>query len=151
MEPETKAAFAKAVADHEARLKVVATEQDKRVTQRKHFETEFRRIRDDIIVVALKEVARDVLEPAGWTCQVRAVEDRTTATLEVYRGGMMSLAGRERPHIDFMINAHTPKLEIHASSQSQGGPEGSYSLSDVSADLVHKKVLQFFQRLASGR
>jgi hypothetical protein len=151
MEPETKAAFTKVVADHAARTKVVAAEQDKRVTQRKQFEAEFRRLRDDIIIPALKEVAHDVLEPAGWTCQVRAIEERTTATLEVYRGAMMSLAGRERPHIDFVINAHAPKLEVHASSQSQGGPEGSHSLNDISADLVHKKVLQFFQRLASGR
>jgi hypothetical protein len=151
MREATKLAFAKVVADDEARARAAAVEQDRRAGEREQFEAACQRVRDAIIIPALEEVAHEILEPAGWICRVHKSDARTMASLEIHRGAMMSLGGRERPRIDFTINADVPRLDIHAASLSQGGPEGSHPLGDITADFVHKKVLQLFQRLATGR
>lgn len=151
MRQETRTAFEQALSGYEARNKAALQDKEDRLTQRQQFEAECRRLRDDVIVPGLKEVATELLEPRGWKCEVRTVEKNSEATLEVYRGDMKTVSSSERPLIGFKAEAHAPRLTVYTSGHHREEPESSYPLAEVSDEFVHQRVLEFFQRVVSGR
>src|SRR5438270_2585348 len=71
MKEAIKTAFKQALEKHEALAATAKQEQADKLTATHGFEIEYRRVRDNVIIPALKEVANDLLEPAGWKCDVR--------------------------------------------------------------------------------
>jgi hypothetical protein len=151
MKDETRAAFEQALAGYEARTKAAADAKDEKLAQRRRFEVEFRRLRDKVIIPALKQIAEELLEPRGWKCNLRYLEQTIEATLEIYRGDVKTVSSGERSFISFKAEAHSPEFTVYTSAQSQGGPQCTRPLEEVSGDFVQQQVLEFFQLLASGR
>jgi len=151
MREETKAAFELALAGYEARSKAAVQDKENRLTQRLLFEAECRKVRDGVIVPALKQVASELLEPRGWRCEVRTVEKNSEATLEIHRGDIKTVSSGERPLIGFRAEAHASRLTVYTSGHHQEEPEASYPLAEVSDEFVLQRVLEFFRRLVSGR
>jgi len=150
MKDETKKAFEAAVAKSRGRETRAAQAQEKQINARKQFEAKYRTAVEDVIVPALKEIAQDILEPDGWTCDVRRVELRLQVTLEVYRGDMKAVGGRERPHISFSQDDASSQMNVYASTPSQGGPSGTYPVDAITIEVVQREALKFFQRLTGG-
>ena len=151
MKAETRAGFEQALAGYDARTKAAAAAKDEKLSQRRQFEAEYRQVRDDVIVPALKQIAEELLEPRGWKCNLRFSEQTIESTLEIYRGDVKTVSTGERSFIGFKAAAHTPELVVHTSAQSQGGPQSTRPLDGVSGDFVQQQVLEFFRLLASGR
>jgi hypothetical protein len=87
MQEHTRAAFEQALTEAEAR----ELEAERRVVERRRFEEDFRKIRDGDLVPALKEIATELLEPRGWTCEVQVEE--VAVRLKVYRDYVFSHRG----------------------------------------------------------
>jgi hypothetical protein len=128
MKERIKAAFKQAIDKYEASATAAKQGEAKKLTERQGFEIEYRRVRDNVIIPALKEVANDLLEPAGWKCDIRQDEKDIETTLEVYRDDMEPMSGEGR-----------------------GGPSHPYELGAITEDVIHRELLNFFQRLASER
>jgi hypothetical protein len=151
MKDEIKHGFDAVIAKAAAREAESKETRKQQVSERERFELAYRRALENVIMPALQEIARDVLEPAGWTCHVSRIEFDLQATLEVYRGDMKGVAGLGRPHIMFTQDRHEPKMHVMTSTQYQGGPEASYGAEEITTDLVQRHALMFFQRLAHER
>lgn len=151
MKDETRAGFEQALAEYEARSRAATDAREEKVAQRHRFEVEYRRVRDNVIVPALKQIADELLEPRGWKCNLRSVEQTIEATLEIYRGDLKTVSSGERPFISFKAEPHAPHFTVYTSAQSQGGPQCTRPLEEVSDEFVHQRVLEFFQLLASVR
>jgi len=149
MRDETRAAFEQALAGYEARAKAVADLKDEKLAQRRRFELEFRRLRDGVIIPALKQIADELLEPRGWKCNLRSFEQSTEATMEIHRDDIKTVSSGERSFISFKAEPHAPALTVRTSAPS-GGPECTRPLDTVTSDFVQQQVLEFFQLLASG-
>ena len=149
MKDETKAAFDKALQTYDTRKTEAAKAHQKQVTAREQFENQYRQVRDGVIVPALKEIATQILAPRGWQCDVQTNDKGIAATLEVYRGKMLGIDQRSRPHISFTADPHQAAMSVHTSTQNQGGSDGSCGLSGVTSEFVQEKVLKFFQRLVT--
>lgn len=150
MKEETRVGFERALAGYESRAKAVADAKEAKFAQRHQFEVEYRRVRDAVIIPALKQVAEDLLEPRGWKCHLRTAEQAIEATLEIYRSDLKTVSTGERPFITFKAAAHAPQFTVSSSAQSQGGPQGPRALDEVTTEFVQQQVLEFFQLLASG-
>jgi hypothetical protein len=150
MKDETKKAFEAAVAKSRARETRAAQAQEKQIGARQQFEVKYRAAVENVIVPALKEIAQDILEPAGWTCDVRRAELHLQVTLDVYRGDMKAVGGRERPHISFSQDDASSQMNVYASTPSQGGPSGPYPVDAITIEAVQREALKFFQRLTGG-
>src|SRR5437764_10137 len=148
MKEAIKTAFKQALEKHEALAATAKQEQADKLTATHGFEIEYRRVRDNVIIPALKEVANDLLEPAGWKCDVRQDEKDIETTLEVYRGDLKPVSGEARPRIGFAADASQQKMNVYSASVFQGGPSHPYELEAITEDVIHQEVLRFFQRLA---
>src|SRR5579872_5661343 len=151
MKDETRAGFERSLIGYETRIKAVASAKEGKYAQRHQFEVEYRRVRDSVIIPALKQIAEELLEPRGWKCNLRFIEQTIEASLEIYRGDVKTVSSGERAFISFRAAAHAPQLTVHTSAQSQGGPQCTCPLEEVSDEFVQERVLEFFQLLASGR
>ena len=151
MKQETRAGFEQALAGYENRIKAVAAAKEAKFAQRHQFEVDYRRVRDTVIVPALKQVADELLEPRGWKCTLRIVEQTIEATLEIHRDDLKTVSTAERAFISFKAAAHTPQFSISTSTQAHGEPQGMRALEEVSTEFVQQQVLAFFQVLAVGR
>ncbi len=151
MRDETRAAFEQALADYEARIKAAVDVKNEKLAQRRRFEVDFRQLRDEIVIPALKQIAEELLEPRGWKCNLRYVEQTIEATLEIYRSDVKTVSSGERSFISFKAEAHAPEFTVYTSAQSQGGPQCTRPLEEMSGDFVQQQVLEFFQLLASER
>jgi hypothetical protein len=151
MRDEVRAGFKLAVADYDARIKAASDAKEAKLAQRHRFEADYRRIRDSVIIPALKQVADELLEPYGWKCNVRSIEQTIEATLEIYRDDLKIVSSGERPFISFKAEAHAPTFSVYTSSQqSQAGPHSARPVAEMSGDFVQQQVLEFFQILASA-
>src|SRR5258706_610125 len=83
-----------------------------RDAQRHQFEVDCRRVRDTVILPALKQIAEELLEPRGWTCNVRSVEQTIEATLEIYRSDLKTVSSGELPFIGFKAGPHAPHFTV---------------------------------------
>lgn len=151
MKQETRVGFEQALAGYESRAKAAAEAKETRFAQRHQFEVAYRRARDKVIIPALKQIAEEILEPRGWKCAVRSVEQTIEATLEIYRTDQKTVSTGERPFISFKAAPHAAQFTVTSSAQSQGGPHGARPLEELSEEFVHQCVLEFFQVLALGR
>jgi hypothetical protein len=91
MKKDVQETFEKALAAFERRQEAV----HQRLREREKFETEWTRIRTEVLVPALEEV-RALLSKAGWQCEVRADKDQGLH-FTIYRGS----AQGERPYMTF--------------------------------------------------
>lgn len=148
MKQETRAGFERALAGYESRAKAAADAKEAKFAQRHQFEIDYRRVRDAVIIPALRQVAYELLEPRGWKCHLRSVEQAIEATLEIYRGDLKTVSTGERPFITFKAAAHAPQFTVSSSAQS--GPQGPRALEEMTTEFVQQQVLEFFQLLASG-
>jgi hypothetical protein len=151
MKDETRASFEQALTGYEDRIKAAADAKEAKFAQRHQFERDYRRVRDSVIIPALKQVADELLEPRGWKCNLRSIEQTIEATLEIYRDDLRTVSSGERAFISFKAEAHAPQFTVYTSAQSQGGPQCTRPLEEVSEEFVHQRVLEFFQLLVSGR
>ena len=102
-----------------------------------------------MIIPALNQTAREVLEPLGWTCNIQPVESDIAVMLEIHKEAMRAMTGSARPYIKFVVDPHAPQLASYMATRGRSGLESSYMLSEVTEDFVHRQVLEFFQRLLS--
>ena len=151
MKEETRAGFEQALAGYETRAKAVAVAKETKFAQRHQFEVDSRRVRDTVILPALLQIAEELLEPRGWTCNIRSVEQTIEATLEIYRSDLKTVSSGERPFISFKAAPHAPHFTVAWSTQPQGGPPCTSPLETLSEEFVNQRVLEFFQVLALGR
>ena len=151
MKEETRAGFEQALAGYETRAKAAAAAKEAKFAQRHQFEVDCRRVRDTVILPALKQIAEELLEPRGWTCNVRSVEQTIEATLEIYRSDLKTVSSGERPFIGFKAAPHAQHFTVAWSTQPEGGPPSTSPLEALSEEYVHQRVLEFFQVLALGR
>src|SRR5258706_3285877 len=151
MKEETRAGFEQALASYESRIKAAADAKEAKFTQRQQFEADYRGVRDTVILPALKQIAEGLLEPRGWKCTIRSVEQTIEATLEIHRSDLKTVSSCERPFISFKAAPHAPQFIVSSSTQSQGGPQCIRPVEEISDEFVHQRVLEFFQVLALGR
>jgi hypothetical protein len=149
MKEAVKSAFKQAIEKYQALATAAKQEQANKLTAREGFEIEYRRVRDKVIIPALKEVANDLLDPAGWKCDIRQDEKDIETTLEVYRDDMKAVSGEGRPRIGFAADASRRTVNVYSASLFQGEPSHSYEPEAITEEVIHHEVLKFFQRLAS--
>ena len=150
MKEDVKAAFKKAITQFDAREEAADHERKKVATARQEFETECKRVIDQVIVPTLNEIG-GMLQQSGWIYTTALLPAETGVRFEIYRGNMMAAGGIVRPHIAFSSLPERPKLGIISYSQTSGGGPQEYDLGQVSDDFVASQVLPFFERLAAER
>jgi len=152
MKPEIKAAFKEAAQQYDARIAAQKKAEEQRNPDREEFEARWYSARQNIVVPALEQI-RDELRRHGWIAEVwtsDAVDQH--ATLEIFKGSnMVAAGGRTKPRISFSILPHSQSVTIAAYSISQGGGSESKPLGEITGEFVQAKVLEFFERLTSGR
>ncbi len=144
MKKEIQDAIEKAVAGFEARIAEQRRAHERQVIEQHKFEAEWRRVRDDVVVPALRQV-RDLLVPTGWNCEVRISDKNHEVRLLIYRDKMVTATGR--PYVGFEPGTNLVKVCI--TTQGSGGEESQFPLSQIDEDFVQTCASKFFERLAS--
>ena len=149
MKDEIRKGFEQAVAKSRARDTAAKQASQEEADERQRFQTDYRRLAENVIMPALEEVAREFMRPAGWTCEVDCLEEAgSEVRLHVYRGDMGTPAGPTvRPHLDFSPDRHTATIGIYRATRSESDTEGSYALKAITPDFVQDQALRFFNRL----
>lgn len=150
MKSEIKEAFRKAASRYEARQADQQRAQESKVSERQRFEAEWRDVVDRIVKPALAQISREILVPASWTSEVKALDGDRAIALQIYKGTMFAQGTSKRPSITFTADAYSPKINVASQSITQGGGQGSVELSQVTEEFIQAKVLQLFERLTSG-
>jgi hypothetical protein len=146
MKKEIKDALEKAIADFDTHVAERQRAHERQVVEQNKFEAEWRRVRDDVVVPALRQV-RDLLVRAGWKCEVRISDKNHEVRLLTYRDKMVTATGR--PYVGFEPGANLVKVRI--TTQGYSGEEGQFPLGQINEDFVQTCASRFFERLASER
>lgn len=101
-----------------------------------------------MILPALKQIAQEVLEPAGWGTDVSRVDLDVTLRLEVRRGDIRSVIGGH-PTIRFSRCRSDPKVIVSLETRTYEGGD-SCRLDEITADFVQQRALSFFEQVAAG-
>lgn len=139
MKNDIQKTFEKALAGFEKRQEAV----QQRLREREKFETEWARIRTDVVVPALEEV-KTLLSKAGWQCEVRTEKDQGVH-FTVYRGRGQG----ERPYMTFQPQKPKDTIVIYAATRGSGSELGSFALDQITQDFVQAEAAKFFERLTA--
>jgi len=139
MKEDVQEAFKKALAGFEKRLQAEL----QRLREREEFETEWIRVKTDVLVPALEEV-RTLLSTAGWQCEVRADRDQGLH-FTIYRGNGKG----ERPFMTLQPDKTKDTIAIHTATRGSSSEVGRFTLDQLSHDFIQTEASKFFERLAS--
>jgi len=148
MKDEIRKQFEQAISKAHGRDVAAEQAQQKRASEREEFEANYERTAEKVILPALKEVAQEVLEPAGWGTDVGCIDPDVTVRLAIRRGEIRSMIGGH-PTIFFSRCRFDPKVLVSVETRSYQGDE-SYRLDQITADFVHQRALSFFEKVAAG-
>src|SRR5690242_7270924 len=99
MRSDIRTAFEKAMAQFEAATEAQKVAQGESAGRRQRFESEWKRLREQVVVPAANAVAERILRPRGWRCEITTAEKNLEAKIAIYKGEMSSMAGsHSRPH-----------------------------------------------------
>ena len=123
------------------------------------FYLEFKRVRTEVIRPAMEDIGNQ-LKTMGHTVEISEIGDERAKrdakiTLRVTIGGVPSSA--YTPENTVLVSfSHTGRttVSIHASTPSQhrsefAGARGNYALSEITTDLVEKKILEVLEEVFS--
>jgi hypothetical protein len=139
MKKDVQEAFEKAVAGFEKRREA----EQQRLREREKFETEWIRIRTDVLVPALEEV-KTLLGKAGWQCEVRADKDQGVH-FTIYRGSVQG----ERPYMAFQPQKPKDTITSYVATRGSGSELGNFTLDQITQDFAQAEAAKFFERLAA--
>jgi hypothetical protein len=139
MKKDIQEAFEKALAGFEKRQEAV----HQRLRERQKFETEWTRIRTDVVIPALEEV-KTLLSKAGWQCEVRADKDQGIH-FAIYRGGVQG----ERPYMTFQPQKPKDTITIHVATKGSASELGNFTLDQITQDFAQAEAAKFFERLTA--
>lgn len=123
------------------------------------FYLEFKRVRTEVIRPAMEDIGNK-LKTMGHTVEIAEVGDERSKrdakiTLRVMIGGVPSSAyiPESTALVSFCHTGHTT-VSIQASTPSQhksefAGSRGNYALSEITTDLVEKKILEVLEEVFS--
>ncbi|OGW67387.1 MAG: hypothetical protein A3H49_07070 [Nitrospirae bacterium RIFCSPLOWO2_02_FULL_62_14] len=132
---------------------------DRQQTEAEAFYLEFKRVRTEIIRPALEDIGNQ-LKAKGHAVEISEVGDERSKrdakiTLRVTIGGVPSSAyvPENTALVSFCHTGHTT-VSIQASTPSQhksdfAGSRGSYALSEITTDLVERKILEVLEEVFS--
>jgi hypothetical protein len=148
MKDEIRKQFEQAISKAHNREVAAEKAQQRRASEREEFEADYERTAENVILPALKEIAQEVLEPAGWSTDVGYIDPEVTIRLVIRRGEIRSMIGGH-PTIFFSRCRFDPKVLVSVETRSYQGGE-SYRLDEITADFVHQRALSFFEKVAAG-
>ena len=148
MKDEIRKQFEQAISKAHNREVAAEKSQQRRASEREEFEADYERTAENVILPALKEIAQEVLEPAGWSTDVGYIDPEVTIRLVIRRGEIRSMIGGH-PTIFFSRCRFDPKVLVSVETRSYQGGE-SYRLDEITADFVHQRALSFFEKVAAG-
>ena len=148
MEDEIRKRFEQAISKAHNREVAAEKTQQRRASEREEFEANYERTAENVILPALKEIAQEVLEPAGWGTEVSRVDLDVTVRLEVRRGDIRSMIGGH-PTIRFSRCRSDPRVIVSLETRTYQGGD-SYRLDEITADFVQQRALSFFEQVATG-
>ncbi len=147
MREETKAAFQAALEQHAVQKAAIERKKAQELAQLEERAIGARRLRDDVILPALKEIADDLLLPNGWHSIVRSGPSGISATIEIYKGEMMAVNGK-RPMFAFSLDSAGQKMTLSEATLLQDIIGEPQKLSVITEDFVQDRALKFFQKLS---
>jgi hypothetical protein len=153
MRRDVRDAFKKVITEFDAREQAAEQELLRIAKAQQDFETEFKRVRDKIIIPILNEIG-NMLQQSGWMCQTvpeppsdpPSFDD--AVRFEVFREMMSDYGDEIRPYIAFSGMPEHLKLNITWSTHWSESDE-EYPLELVSDDFIAQQVLSFFEQLAA--
>ncbi len=131
--------FEKALAGFEKQQEAI----NQRLREREKFETEWARIRTDVVVPALEEV-KALLSNAGWQCETRADKDQGVH-FAIYRTSVQG----ERPYMTFQPQKPKDTMLIYVATKGSGSELGNFTLDKITQDFVQTEAAKFFERLTA--
>jgi len=123
------------------------------------FYMEFKRVRTEVIRPAMEDIGNE-LRARGHTVEISEVGDERSKrdakmTMRITIGGLPSSAytAENTVSVSFSHQGHTT-VSIQASTPSQhrsgfAGLRGNYTLSEITSDLVEKKILEVLEQVFS--
>ena len=132
---------------------------DRQQSEEDAFYMEFKRVRTEVIRPAMEDMGNQI-KARGHHVEISEVGDERSKrdakiTMRVTIGGVPSSAytPENTVLVSFSHQGHTT-VSIHASTPSQhrsgfAGPRGNYALSEITADLVEKKILEVLEQVFS--
>lgn len=132
---------------------------DRQQTEADAFYLEFKRVRIEVIRPAMEDIGNK-LKAMGHNVEIAEIGDERSKrdakiTLRVMMGGVPSSAyiPENTALVSFCHTGHTT-VSIQASTPSQhrsdfAGPRGNYALSEITTDLVEKKILEVLEEIFS--
>jgi hypothetical protein len=147
MKKEIKDALEKAIATFEKPHVENENTEDKRLADRQRFEAEWRRIRDEVVVIALEQV-RDVLMRANWECDVRVSDRDQGVRLSVHRDNMKAIRGDGSPYINFAPDWQLNTVSVDVATKRSGTGESYLSLDRITEEFVQTRASKFFEHVA---
>ncbi len=131
--------FEKALAGFETRQEAIS----QRLHERQKFETEWTRVRTNVVVPALEEV-KALLSKAEWQCEIRADKDQGIH-FTIYRRNVQG----ERPYMTFQLQKPKDTILIYVATKGSGSELGNFTLDQITQDLVQAEAAKFFERLTA--
>ena len=133
--------------------------QERRQTEEVAFNKEFKRVRTEVIRPAMKEMGTQ-LNARGHNSEISEVGDERSKrdakiTMSITIGGVPSsaYAPENTVSVSFSHTGHTT-ISIHASTPMQNrrgfaGLRGHYAVSEITTDVVEKKILEVLEEVFS--
>ena len=152
MREENKSHLESIMKKFEQKLARSTDAQERRQSEEDAFHIEFKRIRTQIIRPAMEEVAHN-LEAMGHSCEISEVGDERNKrdakiTMSVALGGVptSAYAPENTVSVSFSHTGHTT-IAVHASTPIRNrsgfaGPRGNHAASEITTDLVQKKIIE---------
>jgi hypothetical protein len=131
--------FDKAIVGFEKRREAI----NQRLREREKFETEWTRIKADVVVPALEEV-KELLSKAGWQCEIRADKDQGIH-FTIYRGSVQG----ERPYMTFQPQKPKDTILIYVATKGSGSELGHFTVEQITQDFIQTEAAKFFERLTA--
>ncbi len=134
---------------------------EQRQSEEDAFYVEFRRVRANVIRPAMEDVGNQ-LKARGHNFEISELDDErrkrdAKITMSITLGGVPSSAytPENTVLVSFAHTGHT-SVSIQASTPSQhrsgfAGPRGNYAASEITTDLVEKKILEVLEEVFSPR
>jgi hypothetical protein len=122
--------------------------EQERLGERERFEADWARIRTAIVIPALEEIA-ELLEKAGWKCQLLGTGDHPEVRFMVYRGANSGFTGGEKPYMTYQPEKQKNAILVNLATKGSAASVGSFALDKITEDFVQTEATKFFARIVS--
>jgi hypothetical protein len=150
MKDSIRERFKKAIEAYKESEQAVRTEQQHVQDERRKFEAGWAAATISIVVPALEEIASKFLIPNGWEGAVK--RENVQVIFEVSKGDMLSMhGGFRRPTLTISPNTSENGFVATIVTTNTGAPIGSFTLENLTADLIQEYAAKFFEKLSEER